>query len=253
MALITGASRGIGKAVAMRFAEQGAHVAVNYIHGRAAAEKVCQSITAAGGQALAVGADVSETAQVQGIVEKVLQEFKQIDILVNNAAILKTSTLLDASMADLDRMIDVNLRGAIHCVRAVGRHMIDRKYGRILNIASIAAMGTPFAGTTGYSATKAALVALTKRLAFEFGPHHITVNAIAPGFIRTDMALRDGDLSVAQGNLELVAKRAMLGRLGEPEDIANAALFLASDEASFITAQTLTVDGGRMDFFSHSA
>jgi 3-oxoacyl-[acyl-carrier protein] reductase len=114
-------------------------------------------------------------------------------------------------------------------------------------------MGTAFPGTTVYSATKAAIIALTKRLAFELGPHGINVNALAPGFIRSDMTLHDGDLSLIQGKLDLVASRAMLGRIGEPEDVAGAALFLVSPDAGFITAQTLTVDGGRMDLFSHSA
>lgn len=129
---------------------------------------------------------------------------------------------------------------------------MDRRYGRILNLSSIAAIGTSLTGTSGYAATKASVIALTKRLALELGPYNITVNALAPGFIKTDMALQSGTLREVRDDLEAVARRAMLGRLGEPEDIAHAALFLVSDEASFITAQTLTVDGGRMDLLSHS-
>ena len=252
MALVTGASRGIGKAIALRFAEEGASVAVNYFTSREPAEEVCQAIRAVGSKALAVEADVADPSQVGKMAEAVVREFGHIDILVNNAGILRTSVLAEMRLADLDRTIDVNLKGVMHCVRAVVGQMQRRKYGRILNLASVGAMGTAFPGTTVYSATKAGIISLTKRLAYELGPHHITVNALAPGFIKTEMTLRDGDLSLVQGKLDLVAARSMLGKVGEPEDVANAALFLVSDEAGFITAQTLTVDGGRMDFFSHS-
>jgi 3-oxoacyl-[acyl-carrier protein] reductase len=253
VALITGASRGIGRAIGRRFAEEGASVVVNYATNRGAAEELCEEIRAAGGKAIALGADVADAPQVNHMVEAAIREFKRIDILVNNAGILKTSTLLDATLTDLDRMIDVNLKGVMHCVRAVAGEMMKRKEGKILNLASIGAMGTAFPGTTVYAATKGAIIALTKRLAFEFGPYNINVNALAPGFIRSDMTLHDGDLSVIQGKLDLVASRAMLGRIGEPQDVAGAAVFLVSPDAAFITAQTLTVDGGRMDLFSHSA
>jgi 3-oxoacyl-[acyl-carrier protein] reductase len=161
-------------------------------------------------------------------------------------------------MADLDYMVGVNLKGTILCVQAVSRGMMDRKYGRILNITSLAAMGTTFLGTSAYAATKAGLIILTKRMAMELGPYSITVNAIAPGFIRTDgvrQGLDRGILSEAEFRVreEDFCKRAMLGRAGDPQDVAHAARFLVSDDASFITAQTLTVDGGRMDLLSYSA
>jgi 3-oxoacyl-[acyl-carrier protein] reductase len=149
----------------------------------------------------------------------------------------------------LDEMIGVNLKGVIHCVQAVAPGMIERRSGKIVNIASIAGLGTSLVGNTPYAATKAAVIALTKRLALELGPHGINVNTVCPGFIRTEMAAA----SVDRSGFESVARKAVLGRVGEPDDIAHAALFLASDEASFITAQVLSVDGGRTDFLSHSA
>jgi 3-oxoacyl-[acyl-carrier protein] reductase len=232
--------------------EEGASIAVNYAKNRAAAEELCKEIRAAGGKAISLEADVAEARQVDDMVEAAVSKFGRIDILVNNAGILKTSTLIDTAPTDLNRMIDVNIKGVMHCVRAVADEMMKRKEGKILNLASTGAMGTAFPGTTVYAATKAAIIALTKRLAFELGPYNINVNALAPGFIRSDMTLRDGDLSLIQGKLDLVASRAMLGRIGEPEDVAGAALFLVSPDAGFITAQTLTLDGGRMDLFSHS-
>ena len=253
IALITGASRGLGRAMAVRFAEEGASLALNYMKNQELAEEICHRVVSSGGRAICVEADVSDRVQVNQMVETVLRQFRQIDILINNAGISIPSTLLQASWQDLDRMIDVNLKGVIHCTRAVAGDMIQRRYGRIVNLASIAGLGTSFAGTSGYAATKAAVITLTKRLALELAVYNITVNAIAPGFIKTDMALRSGVTTQARSDLEAITRKTMLGRLGEPEDIAHAALFLASDEASFITAQTLTVDGGRMDFLSHSA
>lgn len=253
IALITGASRGLGRAMAIRFAEEGAAVAINYCKNRELADEVAKTILSSGGKGVIVQADVANSAQVQEMVEAVLKIYGSIDILVNNAGVVVPApTLMEASWQDLDRMIDVNLRGVIHCVRTVARGMMERRYGRIINLSSIAALGTSFVGTTGYAATKAAVISLTKRLALELGPYNITVNAIAPGFIRTDMALRDGALPRTRSDLEVIARKTMLGRLGEPEDIAHTALFLASDESSFITSQILTVDGGRMDFLSHS-
>jgi 3-oxoacyl-[acyl-carrier protein] reductase len=152
-------------------------------------------------------------------------------------------------------MVGVNLKGTILCVQAVAKSMMARKYGRILNLSSLAGLGTTVRGTSVYAATKAGLITLTKRIAMELGPYSISVNAIAPGFIATDTALQVGILSEAEilQRVEETSKRAMLSRVGKPEDVANAALFLVSDEANFITAQTLTVDGGRMDFLTHSA
>jgi 3-oxoacyl-[acyl-carrier protein] reductase len=207
VALITGASRGLGRAMAIRFAQEGAAVAINYCKNRDAAEDVVKAIASAGGKATAFQADVASSGEVQEIVEAVLKMYGAIDILVNNAGVsVPAPTLMEASWQDLDRMIDVNLRGVIHCVRAVAERMIERRYGRIINLSSIAALGTSFVGTTGYAATKAAVISLTKRLALELGSYNITVNAIAPGFIRTDMALRDGTLPRTRSDLDAIAR-----------------------------------------------
>jgi 3-oxoacyl-[acyl-carrier protein] reductase len=255
VALITGASRGLGEAMALRFAEEGAAVAVNYLKNADRAEEIRQAIVAAGGKAICVQADVAEPAQVNHMVQTVLQELGPIDILVNNAGVAKFSPILKTSLADLDFMVGVNLKGTLLCVQAVARCMMEKKYGRILNFCSTAGLGTAFAGTSAYAATKGALVVLTKRMAMELGAYNITVNAIAPGLIRTDTALNIGTQSEAEVRQKVAdtSRKAMLGRIGEPQDIANAALFLVSDEASFITAQTLSVDGGRMDFLTSSA
>jgi 3-oxoacyl-[acyl-carrier protein] reductase len=255
VALITGASRGLGKAMALRFAEEGASVGIQYRVNEASAIDIRDTITASGGSAICVQGDVSQLSDVNQIVQSVAKGLGPIDILVNNAGIGRLAPILEASMTDLDLMLGVNLKGSLLCIQAVARSMIERQYGRILNISSLAALGTTLYGTGAYAATKAALVTLTKRVAMELGPHNITVNAIAPGFIATDTARQVGILSEADvvKRVQDSARRAMLGRVGQPEEIANVALFLISDEASFITAQTLTADGGRMDLLTHSA
>lgn len=250
--LVTGASRGIGKATALVFARQGATVVVNYSKSREQARQVVDEILTAGRQAIAIQADVGRKAVVLAMVEEALGQLGRIDILVNNAGIFHQGNILTLTEEHLDRMIAVNVKGIIHCTQAIAPHMVARRYGKIVNIASIAGLGTARPDTGPYAATKAAVISLTKRLALELGPHGINVNAICPGFIRTDMVLSRGTPDEVEARLASVAKTAMLGRVGEPEDVAASALFLASDEASFITGQVLTVDGGRMDFLSHS-
>jgi 3-oxoacyl-[acyl-carrier protein] reductase len=249
VALVTGGSRGIGRAISNLFATEGASVAVNYTTNAEKADAVVKNIVASGGTAVAVGADVASKAAVLSMVERVIAQFGRIDILVNNAGILKAGNTLTMKEDDLDRMINVNLKGIIHCVQAVAPGMIERRYGKILNISSIAGLGTAAPETTPYAMTKAAVVSLTKRLALELGPHNINVNALSPGFVRTEMLEQ---VASDPARLEAMSRKAMLNRIGAPEDIANAALFLASDESSFMTAQILTIDGGRMDFLSHS-
>jgi 3-oxoacyl-[acyl-carrier protein] reductase len=177
--------------------------------------------------------------------------FGRLDVLVNNAGIIHRATLLDAVEAELDAMYAINVKGTWHMIRAAAPALKARGTGRIVNIASLAALGTAISGTSPYAATKAAVIALTKRAALELGRDGITVNAICPGFILTDMlaATAPG----GGGNLAALADKTMVGRVGRPEDVAEAALYLAGDEAGFVTAQVLTVDGGRLDFLTHSA
>ncbi len=253
VALITGASRGLGKAMALCFAKEGAAVAVNYVKSREQAELICEGIVESGGKAMPVQADVSNVEEVKQMVQIVEEAYHNIDVLVNNAGLFIPINIMEDPPSVIDRLYEVNIKGIIHTVQAVVGKMKERKYGRILNLSSIAGLGTDFAGTSGYAATKAAVISLTKRMALDLGEYGITVNSIAPGFIKTDMALRDGVTEVSAENLKAVAKKAMLNRVGEPEDIAYPALFLVSDEASFITGQILTVDGGRKDFLTFSA
>lgn len=253
VALITGASRGLGKAMAIAFAKEGASVAVNYVKSREQAGLICEGIVEAGGKAIPVQADVSNADEVKQMVKIVEEIYDNIDILVNNAGLFSPINLMEDPPSYIDRLYEVNIKGVIHTVQAVVGKMKEKQYGRILNLSSIAGLGTAFTGTSGYAATKAAVISLTKRMAFELGEFGITVNSIAPGFIKTDMALRDGLTEVRPENLKAIAEKTMLNRVGEPEDIAYPALFLVSDESSYITGQILTVDGGRKDFLTHSA
>ena len=248
---MTGGSRGIGRAICQAFAREGAAVVVNYTASAEKAHAIVDAITNAGGHAMAVQADVASKPAVQAMADRAAGEFGRIDILVNNAGILRSGTALHLSDEDFDEMIDVNLKGMIYAVQAVAPGMIERRYGKIVNLTSIAGLGTSVNETTPYAMTKAAVISLTKRLALELGAHGINVNAIAPGFIRTEM-LQFLDTEADRARLESLSKKAMLNRVGVPEDVANLALFLASDEAGYMTAQVVTVDGGRTDFLTHS-
>jgi 3-oxoacyl-[acyl-carrier protein] reductase len=246
-ALVTGASRGLGRAIAIRLAAAGAAVAVNYRDRAEAAEAVVHEIAARGGRALAVRADVADAAQVGDMVRRVAAGLGPVDVLVNNAGVSHRGDLGDADAAEIEAMRRINVDGVVATTRAVVEGMKARGFGRIVNVASIAALGTAMAGTTFYAVTKAAVVVLTRRFALDLGPHGITVNAIAPGFVLTDMAAAGR----TEADFAAIAARTMVRRIGRPEDIAHAVAFLASPESGFLTAQVLTVDGGRMDYIGH--
>lgn len=237
VAIVTGASRGIGRAVASALAAEGATVVVNYARSSQSAEELVAQITEAGGTALALQADVSKADQVDSLIKATLEKFGRIDILVNNAGITRDTLLLRMKPEDWQAVIDLNLTGVFLCTRAVAKFMLKQRSGRIINIASVAGqMGNP--GQANYSAAKAGVIGFTKTVAKEMAPRGVTVNAVAPGFITTDMT---GDLP----NTDEILKFIPLGRFGKPEEIAGMVKFLASDPAAaYITGQVMNVDGG---------
>jgi 3-oxoacyl-[acyl-carrier protein] reductase len=251
IALVTGASRGLGKAIALRLAREGAAVAVNYATRGDLAEGVASEIRAAGGRAITVRADVGDPEQDGNMAEQVTSELGPITILVNNAGTVFRATLDSFDPKEMERMRRTNVDGLIQVTRIVAAGMKERGYGRIVNLTSVAGHGTSLPGSTFYAATKAAVSMLTKRFAMELGPYGITVNAVAPGFILTDMVKVGRSQQDYEETLERMRKNAMTGRVGKPEDIAHAVSFLAAEESSFLTAQVLTVDGGRMDYIGH--
>ncbi len=238
IAIVTGAGRGIGRAIALDFGGRGATVVVNYNRSADEAQKLCEEIIAAGGRAAVFQADVADTAQAQNLVKFAIDTFGDLHILVNNAGITRDGLLMTMSEGDWDSVITTNLKSTFNCSKAAVRHMIRRRYGRIINIASVAGeMGNP--GQTNYSASKAGQIGFTKSLAREVASRNITVNAIAPGFVDTEILQ-----AMNPETLEAAIKLVPLGRKGQPSEIAYAAAFLASDLAAFITGQVLGVDGG---------
>lgn len=237
VAVVTGASRGIGRAIALTLATEGAKVVVNYAQSSTAAEDIVTTITAAGGEALSLPADVSQADQVDALMSGTLEAFGRIDILVNNAGITRDTLLLRMKLEDWQAVIDLNLTGVFLCTKAVAKGMLKQRSGRIINIASVAGqMGNP--GQANYSAAKAGVIGFTKTVAKELASRGVTVNAVAPGFIKTDMT---GDLP----NTEDILKFIPLGRFGQPDDIAGMVRFLAADPAAaYITGQVFNVDGG---------
>jgi len=236
VAIVTGASRGIGRAVALALASEGANVVVNYASSSNAAEEVVAAITEAGGNAITAQADVSKVEQVDALLNTTLEKFGRVDVLVNNAGITRDTLLLRMKPEDWQAVIDLNLTGVFLCTKAVSKGMLKQRSGRIINIASVAGqMGNP--GQANYSAAKAGVIGFTKTVAKELASRGITVNAVAPGFIATDMT---NDLKS-----EEILKYIPLGRYGEPEEVAGMVRFLAADSAAaYITGQVFNVDGG---------
>ena len=252
VAIVTGGSRGIGRAICARLAAQGAAICVNYAANQGAADALVEELRKAGAAAIAICADVSDPEQVKDLVARSETELGPTTILVNNAGVSVPVTLEGYDEAAVELMRRVNVNGVVHTVREVVGGMKARSYGRIINIASNAAIGTALPGTTFYAATKAEVVILTRRFALELGGTGITANVVCPGWIVSDMtkgAFTDQEFAV---RVEQMQARTMVGRVGVPEDIAAAVAFFASTEAGFTTAQVLTVDGGRKDYIGHA-
>ena len=237
-AIVTGGSRGIGRAVCLELARGGANVVLCCAGNEAAAQETAAGVETAGGKALALRCDVSDAAQVGALVETAVERFGRVDILVNNAGVTRDNLLLRMSEEDFDAVIAANLKGTFLCMKAVSRLMMKQRYGRIVNLSSVVGLRGN-AGQVNYAASKAGVIGMTKSLARELAARGVTVNAVAPGFIETDMtaAMTGAARSAAQGSIPM-------GRLGTPEDVARAVAFLAGDGAAYITGQVLAVDGG---------
>jgi 3-oxoacyl-[acyl-carrier protein] reductase len=238
IAVVTGGSRGIGRAIAMTLAASGATVVVNYQRNAAAADETVAAITAADGAAISIQADVSVSADVERLFKTVIDQYGTVDILVNNAGITRDTLLLRMKEDDFDTVIDTNLRGVYLCTKAALRPMTRARSGRIINITSVVGL-IGNAGQSNYAAAKAGIIGFTRAVAREMASRGITVNAVAPGYIETELTAGLGE-QVRAAILEAIP----LGRLGTPQDVANLVCFLASDAAAYITGQTLTVDGG---------
>lgn len=238
VALVTGASRGIGAVIARRLAEAGVKVGVNYLSSPESAEEVVSSIISAGGEALLVEGDVAQEEPAKSTIQQVVSHWGRIDILVNNAGINRDRLLLRMNTDDWDQVIQVDLRGAFLCTRFVMPHLIKQRSGRIVNISSVVGIsGNP--GQANYAAAKAGLIGFTKSVAREVASRNVTVNALAPGYIATGMVEK-----LSEAAREKILSRIPMGRFGVAEDVSEAVVFLCSKGASYITGEVLTIDGG---------
>lgn len=238
IALVTGASRGIGRQTAITLASYGATVIVNYNGSKEKAEEVVSLIKEKGGNAVAYGCNVSDYSSVEKMMKELVKEYGRIDILVNNAGITKDCLLMKMSEADYDAVLDINLKGTFNCIKHISRQMLKQKGGRIINLSSVVGVYGN-AGQVNYSASKAGVIGITKSVAKELGSRGITVNAVAPGFIITEMT----DAMPEDAKKQVTARIAMK-RLGEVTDVAETVAFLASDKAAYVTGQVICVDGG---------
>ncbi|MFQ5522712.1 MAG: 3-oxoacyl-[acyl-carrier-protein] reductase [Acidimicrobiia bacterium] len=238
VALVTGASRGLGRAIALRLGASGHRVVVNYARNEAAAAEVVDMIHDRGGEAVAVAADVSDEDQVAGLLEAAVENFGPLEVLVNNAGITRDNLLLRMRTEDFDEVISTNLRSVYLCTKAALRGMLRAKWGRVISVASVAGL-VGNAGQANYAASKAGIIGFSKSVAKEVGSRGITVNVVAPGFIETDLTEGLGEKVRTE-----VLHSTALGRFGRPEEVAGVVDFLATDDAGYITAQVITVDGG---------
>lgn len=237
-AVITGGSRGLGRAICLELVKGGANVVLCWAGNEAAAQETARAVETAGGRALALRCDVSDAAQVDGLIQAAMERFGRVDILVNNAGITRDNLLMRMREEDFDAVIAANLKGTFLCMKAASRVMLRQRYGRIVNLSSVVGLRGN-AGQVNYAASKAGVIGMTKSLAKELASRGVTVNAVAPGFIETDMtaALPEAARGAALESIPL-------GRFGRAEDVAKAVAFLAGDEAAYITGQVLAVDGG---------
>jgi len=239
IAIVTGSGRGIGKSTALELAKEGAKVVVSDIDIKEC-QNVCNEIKKIGFDAIAVKCDISKKSDVDAMIKKTMQKFQKIDILINNAGVVLTKPFVEMTEKDWDFVLDINLKGVFLCTNAVVKQMIKQKSGKIISVASIAGE-VGFMNTSAYCASKAGIINLTRGLALELSPHNINVNAIAPGVIATKMT---EDMLKDKKTKEVLLASTPLGRVGQPEEIGKAAVFLASDDSNFITGHTLVVDGG---------
>ncbi|MFC2067364.1 SDR family NAD(P)-dependent oxidoreductase [Chloroflexota bacterium] len=245
VAVITGAARGLGKQMALQFAGEGADIVIDDIREEEM-EVTAQEIKKSGQKMIVVMADISTKEGAKKLIDSAIDNFKRVDILVNNAGVPSRGSLLETTSDEWDEAHNVDLRGVFLCTQAVAQYMIEQKYGKIINISSVHGMGTA-SGPLVYSAAKAGVIQLTKTCARELGPYGINVNCIAPGRVVTEMTYINRTPEDVERSIESRKKASVLHRVGTPEDIANLAVFLASGESSFISAQTIACDGGRMD------